>query len=227
VRRADRLFALVQQLRRREIVTAAQLAERLEVSIRTVYRDVADLQASGIPIEGEAGVGYRLGRTAELPPMALTRPEIEALVLGARMVESWGDAGLRSAVRSALTKIEAVLPATERQLVGQTALYSVSHHIDEAHRRHLAGIRRAIDRRRPLALVYRAAGADVGRRTVHPLGLFHWGHAWTLAAWCELRRDHRVFRLDRIEEATTLPGTFPDEAPSTLEAFLATVRPAP
>lgn len=224
MRRADRLFALVQQLRRREVVTAAQLAARLEVSVRTVYRDIADLQASGIPIAGEAGVGYRMGRAAELPPMALTRSEIEAVVLGARMVETWGDADLRVAARSALTKIEAVLPPAERHVVADTALYSVSHHIDDAHRRHLAAVRRAIDRRRRLAVVYRAADGEESRRTVRPLGLFHWGHAWTLAAWCELRQDHRSFRLDRIDEATTLPGSFPDEPPSTLEDFLSSVR---
>jgi predicted DNA-binding transcriptional regulator YafY len=227
VRRADRLFALVQQLRRRDVVTAAQLAQRLEVSPRTVYRDVADLQASGIPIEGEAGVGYRLGRAADLPPMAFSTNEVEALVLGARMVESWGDSDLRVAARAALAKIEASLSPAERHRITATALYSPSHHIGEEHRRHLAATRRAVDRRRRLAIEYADADGATTRRTIRPLGLFHWGHAWTVAAWCELREDHRSFRLDRCAAVTVLPVSFADEPPATLEAFLAAVRSQP
>lgn len=128
------------------------------------------------------------------------------------------------AARAALTRIEAVLPTADRHLVDTTALYSPSIHISEDHRRHLTGLRRAIDRRRAVSLRYRDGVAS--HRTVHPLGLFHWGHAWTSAAWCELRRDHRSVRLDRIEAATVLPTTFEDIAPSTLEAFLTTVTAA-
>ncbi|MEE9264479.1 MAG: HTH domain-containing protein, partial [Vicinamibacteria bacterium] len=95
MRRADRLFQIVQMLRRRRLTTAAQLAERLEVSERTVYRDIRDLSASGVPILGEAGVGYRLGKDFDLPPLMFSGEEVQALVLGARMVESWGDSELR------------------------------------------------------------------------------------------------------------------------------------
>lgn len=131
---------------------------------------------------------------------------------------------LRAAARSALAKIEAVLPPTERHRVEATALYGMPEFVTEAHRRHLAAIRRAVDGRRPMRLSYLDGAGELTERTVHPLGLFHWGHAWTVASWCELRRGHRSFRLDRIERATTLPGTFPDEPPSTLESFLDAVR---
>ena len=224
MRRADRLFAVVQQLRRREVITAAQLGARLEVSERTIYRDVADLVASGIPIEGEAGVGYRLGRDAELPPMAFTAAEIQALVLGARMVETWGDGDLRTAARSVLTKVEAVLPPAERHAVHDAALYSPSWHVDETARQHLGALRHAVDRRRRVSIAYRDREDAVSRRTIRPLGLFHWGRTWTVAAWCELRTDHRSFRLDRIDALTSLPGSFEDAPPATLEAFLERVR---
>src|SRR5690242_8621634 len=113
MRRADRLFKIVQHLRRRRtVVTAADLARELEVSERTIYRDMADLLASGVPIEGEAGVGYRLPRGAfDLPPLMFTEDEIEALVLGARVAKGWGDVALARAAEDVLSKIEAVLPA--------------------------------------------------------------------------------------------------------------------
>ncbi len=129
MRRADRLFQIVQLLRRRRVTTAAQIAERLEVSERTVYRDIRDLSLSGVPVLGEAGVGYRLGRDFDLPPMMFSVDEIQALVLGARMVESWGDEELRRAARGVLTKVEAVLPPSKRHRVQDTALFSLSSRV--------------------------------------------------------------------------------------------------
>src|SRR5437899_1479879 len=110
MRRADRLFQIVQRLRRRGVTTAAQLAQALEVSERTVYRDVRDLQLSGVPILGEAGVGYALPRGFDLPPLMFTEEELEALVVGARMVQAWGDQKLARAAEDALSKIETVVP---------------------------------------------------------------------------------------------------------------------
>src|SRR5688500_17289159 len=134
MRRADRLFQIVSLLRRRRFTTAAWLGERLEVSERTVYRDVAGLSRSGVAVEGEAGVGYRLGKDCELPPLMFNREEIQALVLGARTVEAWADDDLRKAVRSALDKVEAALPATTRGEVEQTALFALGLKLEPATR---------------------------------------------------------------------------------------------
>ena len=147
MRRADRLFQIVQLLRRRRLTTAAQIAERLEVSERTVYRDIRDLSLSGVPVLGEAGVGYRLGRDFDLPPMMFTVDEIQALVLGARMVESWGDEELRRAARDVLTKVEAVLPPSKRHRVHDTALFSLSFKISPEVRANVGTLRKAIDGR--------------------------------------------------------------------------------
>lgn len=138
MRRVDRLFSIVLELRRRPVTTAAQLGDHLEVSVRTIYRDIADLVGAGIPIEGEAGVGYRLGVDFELPPLMFTVAEVQALVLGARMVEAWGDPRLRTAARSSLGKIEAVLPPAERHRVVDTALFALSFWVPTVPARHSA-----------------------------------------------------------------------------------------
>jgi predicted DNA-binding transcriptional regulator YafY len=220
MRRADRLFQIVSLLRRRRFVTAAWLAERLEVSERTIYRDVRDLIGSGVPIEGEAGVGYRLGKGFELPPMMFNVDEIEALVLGARMVEAWGDEGLRRAARSVLDKTEAVLPEKQRARVRDTALFALSFRLNQATKEGLGAIRRAVNGRRKLALRYRDAEGEPSERVVRPLGLYFWGSTWTLGAWCELREDFRNFRVDRIEAVDVLEERFELEAPVTLEDYM-------
>src|ERR1700757_3377351 len=117
MRRADRLFRIVQRLRRRGVTTASELAEALGVSDRTIYRDVQDLVLSGVPVQGEAGVGYALPRSFDLPPLMFDEDEIEALVLGARIVESWADASLARAARNVLSKVEVVLPARLRDRI--------------------------------------------------------------------------------------------------------------
>jgi predicted DNA-binding transcriptional regulator YafY len=220
MRPADRLFLLVQLLRGRSARTAASLAEELGVSKRTVYRDVADLVDSGVPIEGEAGVGYRLQRGYELPPMTLTPEEIEALALGMRMVEAWGDPEIGAAARAVLTKVESVLPAALRPSLRETALFAIERPVRVGPE--LATLRRAVAARRKLRLVY--GQTEVSERVVRPLGLYYWGTTWTLAAWCELRGDYRNFRPDRIRELEPLPERFdPDDGPS-LSAFLAAMR---
>lgn len=223
MRRADRLFSIVLELRRRPVTTAAQLADHLEVSPRTIYRDIADLAASGIPIEGEAGVGYRLASSFELPPLMFSVAEVQALVLGARMVEAWGDPGLRSAARNSLRKIEAVLPPSERHRVVDTALYALSFWVPDEPRETLGVVRRAIDARRRLHITYARDDGTVTERVIRPLGLFFWGRTWTVAAWCELRTDHRSFRVDRIRDANLLADEFRLQPPVTLDDFRATI----
>lgn len=206
-------------LRRRRLTTAAQLADRLQVSERTIYRDVQDLGRSGVPILGEAGVGYRLGNDFDLPPLMFDVPEIQALVLGARMVQSWGDEDLRRAAQSALEKVEAVLPAAERKRVEQTALFAISFHVPPETRKFMTSLRKAIDGRRVVVLEYRDRNDQPSKRTVRPLGLYFWGRTWTLGAWCELREDFRNFRLDRIDDAKVTKQTFELRPPVTLEDY--------
>ncbi|MCB1009695.1 MAG: YafY family transcriptional regulator [Acidobacteria bacterium] len=219
MRRADRLFRLLFELRRGRVTTAARLAERLEVSERTIYRDVADLSASGVPIEGEAGVGYRL-RGFELPPLMFGREEIEALVLGARVVESWGDGELAVAAREALAKIEAVLPRRHAHLVEETRLYAPSHGERPAERLPLASLRHAIRERRRVFLRYRDASGRETERSVRPLALAFYPPVWLLLGWCELRDDFRNFRLDRCLEIEERGGAFEPEPGKRLEDYL-------
>jgi len=154
MRRADRLFQTVQLLRARPLLTAAQLADRLEVSLRTVYRDIQDLVASGVPIRGEAGVGYALPASFELPPLMFDAAEIEALVLGARMVESWADPALARAARSALDKVEVVLPPALRQRLRGTPLFAPGFHVSAALASRFGCVREAIAASRRLRLTY-------------------------------------------------------------------------
>lgn len=219
MRRADRLFLLVQLLRAKRVTTAEHLAAELGVSKRTVYRDIRDLEDSGIPVEGEAGVGYRLHRGFELPPMTFTPGELEALVLGARMVEAWGDDALGADARAVLTKVGAVLPPALKPVLDGTALFAMPRRWRSDALRGLGDLRAAITARRKLRLGYVGADERVSERIVRPLGLYFWGTSWTLAAWCELRTAYRNFRPDRIAALEVLDTRFDEDGPS-LSGFL-------
>jgi len=224
MRRADRLFQIVSLLRGRRSLTAAQLAERLEVSERTIYRDIADLSLSGVPVQGEAGVGYRLDKGFDLPPLMFDLHEIQALVLGARMVEAWSDDALRAAAKSALDKIAAVLPAERRGSIEQTALFSLGFHVPDRVREQVGLLRGAIAQRRRVSIDYAVPDGARSARVIRALGLYFWGGSWTVGAWCELRQDYRSFRLDRIESLSLLDDTFELASPVTLEEFVAAMR---
>jgi predicted DNA-binding transcriptional regulator YafY len=159
MRRADRLFELVQLIRGRRLSTAAFLAGRLEVSLRTVYRDVADLQAQGVPIEGEAGVGYRLGAGYDLPPLMFSSDEAKALVAAVRIAQPRLDGELAAAAEGALSKILAVLPAAARAAAESLAIYAPSWSGHDPVRERLERLRGAIELRRKLHLAYRDEGA--------------------------------------------------------------------
>jgi predicted DNA-binding transcriptional regulator YafY len=221
VRRADRLFQVIQLLRRRHVLTAAAIAHELEVSERTVYRDIADLVRSGVPIAGEAGVGYTLRRGFDLPPLMFTEDEIEALVLGTRVVSSWADEGLAKAAESALARIEAALPDRLKARLTGSRLFAPSFHVPQQVAAALAELRKAIDDRKPARLDYIDNDGAQTNRVVRPLGLFFWGNKWTLTAWCELREDFRDFRLDRIEKMALLETPFEPEPGKTIEDFFA------
>ncbi|WP_018153178.1 helix-turn-helix transcriptional regulator [Leeia oryzae] len=219
MRRADRLLQIMLLLRGRRCTTATQLAEWLEVSERTVYRDIRDLIATGTPIDGEAGVGYRLRKGFELPPLLFNKAEVQALQLGARMVFSWADAGSRQAAQSALTKLEAALPPAVAATLQEQPLYVPSHHpypVDL-----LGPLRDAIMTRHKLQMDYvREDGYASQQRLVWPLGLFFWGDRWTLVAWCEQRSDFRHFRIDRIQQMQVLEAEYPLETGKTLTDYL-------
>ncbi|WP_029921297.1 helix-turn-helix transcriptional regulator [Nevskia soli] len=223
MRRADRLFQIVQYLRGRRLTTAAQLADWLEVSQRTVYRDIQDLERTGVPIEGEAGVGYRLRPEFDMPPLMFTYEEVEALVAGARMIGSWGSPQLRQASELALAKIAAALPEARRIELERTRLYAMSY-ADPAVGDVLDTLRHVIAGRVVTLLDYKDAASQASTRHVWPLGLYFWGNVWSLAAWCELRRDFRNFRLDRIGGAFSTERQYPDEAGFRLEDFVRAMR---
>jgi predicted DNA-binding transcriptional regulator YafY len=223
MRRADRLFQLVQLIRGRRLSTAAWLAERLQVSLRTVYRDVADLQQQGVPIEGEAGVGYRMRAGFDLPPLMFTPDEAKALVAAIRLAQPRLDGTLAAGAEAALSKILAVLPAAVRAAAESLAVYAPPVGPDEATRARLETLRQATEARRKLRLRYTDLKDEPSLRTVRPLGCFFWGAAWTLAAWCELRGDFRSFRVDRITAVEPLDERFRDEPGRTLADLLRAV----
>lgn len=197
MRRADRLFQIVQYLRGGRLVTAAMLAERLEVSERTIYRDIADLQSIGVPIDGEAGVGYVMRSGYDLPPLMFTRDEIVALVAGIRMVRSWGGISMARAAAEALVKIELVLPPTVRERTTGTKVFAPPMELTDAVRALIDLVQKAIDAHDILRFQYEDQNGETSERRVHPLGLWFWGKDWTLLGWCETRDDFRMFRLDR------------------------------
>ena len=199
MRRADRLFQIVQHLRGGRLVTAAALSERLEVSERTIYRDIADLVSTGVPIDGEAGVGYIMRSGFDLPPLMFTRDEIVSLVAGARMVRAWGGAAMARAAEEAIVKIEAVLPEKDRARIADAKIFAPPMEMTEALRTRLDFLEAAIETRDVLKFAYHDEKGAATERAVEPLGLWFWGKKWTLVAWCELRNDFRMFRIDRMD----------------------------
>jgi predicted DNA-binding transcriptional regulator YafY len=224
MRRADRLFRIVQLLRSGRVETARGLGEKLQVSHRTIYRDVQDLQLSGVPIEGEAGVGYTLRRDFDIPPLMFDREEIAALVLGARMVQAWGGMQLTEAANRALRKIEAVLPVDLRERIDDVLLYAPGFRTVPEVRKKLDTLHAAAQERQITLLAYSREDGQPSVRRVHPLALYFWGGAWTLAAWCELRNDFRSFRVDRIQHLESLGEAFTPKAGQMLADFLRRVR---
>jgi predicted DNA-binding transcriptional regulator YafY len=218
MRRADRLFQVVQMLRRGKVVTAGAIARELEVSLRTVYRDVQDLMASGVPIEGEAGVGYCLQRGFDLPPLMFDSDEIQALVLGARMVQAFADDRLAGNARNLLAKIEQVVPDRLRASFSRPELEVPAAMCPEV-RAGVEKVRRAIDERRKLEFRYRDQQGQETARVVRPLCLAFWGTKWTAGAWCELRDDFRSFRSDRMRDVA-VGDPFADEPDKTLARYL-------
>ena len=219
MRRAERLFRLVSELRARGVCRAEDLAAHFEISVRTVYRDIAHLQGSGLPIEGEAGVGYLMREGFELPPLMFTRDEIVALVAGARMVRAFGGAAMARAAEEALVKIGTVLPEPERDRIARTEIHTPRWVVSDIEREAIDTLERSVETRDVLSIDYRDEAGRTSRRDVRPLGLWFWGKVWTLVAWCELRGDFRTFRIDRIATMTLAGRTFRPERGKQLADF--------
>ncbi len=222
VSRAERLLDLLQVLRRhRRPVSGAALAAELRISLRTLYRDVATLQAQGAPIEGEAGLGYLLRPGFTLPPLMFTPEEVEALAFGSRWVQERGDPRLALAARDALAKIEAVLPgvlrgATEAETLligpGSTVPTGVAE---------LASIREAIRAERKLHIAYQDKAGAPSQRTIWPIALAFFESVRVVVAWCELREGFRHFRADRIVGLAPTDARMPTRRAALLRAWKA------
>lgn len=221
MRRTDRLFDIIQILRDGNLHRAQDIAEALEVSVRTIYRDMDTLTASGIPVQGERGVGYMVTSQITLPPLNLTTEELEALNLGMAIVAEAADPGLKAAATSLAAKVDAVLPV---QTIAEADAwkFAVYPFADAARGfAHMPALRAAISARQKLDVQYQSIDGSFTRRTLRPLHMEYWGRVWTLTAWCELRNDFRVFRIDLIQDATPLPALFVDEPGKRLQDYLA------
>jgi len=225
MRRADRLFDIIQRLRTaRGPTTAAALAEDLEVTPRTVYRDIATLQARRVPIEGEAGIGYVLRRGFDLPPLMFTVEEIEAIAVGARLVARTGDAALQDAAASVLSKVTVVLPDTLRDQLAAAPIYVSSNGARVPESVDLSVVRQAIRNERKLDIEYIDEKGTRTERIIWPIAVAYYVQATLIGAWCELRRDYRHFRADRINMLTVLDERFPSDNGRLMAEWLALLQ---
>lgn len=231
MRRADRLLQIVQVLRRRKAPTTARaLAAELEVAPRTIYRDVAALQAAQVPIDGEAGVGYILRPGYDLPPLMFSADELEAVVLGVRMVYERCDPALARAAMNVLAKVEAVLPGDATAQMWRAGLL-VPHPLPEEidFGAHVPTIRRAIRQNARVRIDYADETGGKTTRTIWPLGLYLFSHRTLVCAWCELRAAYRAFRPERISACSVLAQRFDPKNGALMAEFLAsfTARQGP
>lgn len=226
MRRSDRLFDIIQRLRTaRSPLTAAAIAAELEVTPRTVYRDIAALQASRVPIEGAAGIGYVLRRGYDLPPLMFTADEVEAVLVGMRLLGRTRDPGLQQAAESVLSKLAAVLPEPLRG-----SLDTPPFHVSEGGAREpgaisLAELRVAIREANKLRITYRDANDTASERVIRPVAMEYYVEVTLVCAWCELRNDYRHFRADRIEAAAVLADSFAADRERLLSGWMALTRP--
>ena len=222
MRRADRLIKIVHYLRRmRQAVTARQIAEHFEICQRTVYRDIQDLMNSGVPIFGEAGVGYVIDKKYHLPPVMFDFDELEAIALGINMVCNWTDEKFSAKAENALEKIQAVLSDTLLRDMEQLTTHSVESQSKIPWRVSFSDIRECIRTRHKIRFHYTDLKNKTSNRTIRPLSLVFFGPVWLVTGWCETRKDFRNFRLDRMAELVIPGTTFKDEKNKSLRAYLA------
>ncbi len=210
--------------KRRQAVTAQQIAEAFDICKRTVYRDLQCLMDNGVPIRGEAGVGYTINKQYYLPPIAFDADELEAIGLGVSMVRQWTDQRFADKADSAFEKIEAVLPASLQGELKQITTYAVPTRPQVPWSVNFSDLRDDIRTRRKIHVVYMDQDGRETARTLQPLALFFFNPVWLLAAWCELRQDFRNFRLDRIQNLTQSQQQFIDDNQKNLQAYMTQVN---
>lgn len=219
MRRAERLFRLVNELRSRGVCRAEDLAAYFEISVRTVYRDIAHLQGSGLPIEGEAGVGYLLRPGFDLPAMTFTFEQLDALGLGLSFVEAAGDTSLSQAAAEVRAKLQASLPDPDKRKLETAPLFASRRDGRAAPITKM--VRGAIREAKILLLEYKDERDNLSTRRVRPLAIWAFTDGWLFAGWCELRKDFRAFRIDRILSVKETGETFADNPDQNLQAYLA------
>ncbi len=207
--KAERLFELTLLLRsRRTAITAEAIAELMQVSPRTVYRDVQALTMAGVPVAGEPGVGYLIRPGNHLPPLLFTVDEVQALIVGSRMAQAFTDKDLAQRARSAELKIRSVLTEQLKRYAEQQPYRIPISENDDPLREVHGRLRRACEQHRKIRVSYEDGKQLQSERTLWPLGMIGWSGRWTLLAWCELRRDYRNFRFDRIQSLEELDDYF-------------------
>lgn len=225
MRKAERLNDIVHYLRRmHQAVTAQTLAETLEVSHRTIYRDIQDLIDSGVPILGEAGVGYVIDKKYHLPPIMFDADELEAIALGIGMVSNWTDEKFAEKAQSAYRKIQATLPAPLINELHQISTFSAPSRYKIPWQVNFTEVRECIRRKHLVSFTYTDLSEQQSQRTIRPLALISFSPIWLLAGWCELRAAYRNFRLDRISEFTRLNTRYQDEKDKSLATYLKMVK---
>ena len=218
--KSNRLFNIMQMLRSGALHRAQDIAQRMNVSVRTIYRDIDCLVASGVPIEGSRGIGYHALDVITLPPITLSQSELEVLNLGLAIVVEATDPTLRAAAESLAAKIESALP--ERSVDTADAWKFARSPFSDAARgfSFVPLIRAAIKAKQKLQITYNSKGNRITSRAVRPLQMEYWGRVWTLTAWCEARAAFRVFRVDLIQNAEARPEMFVDEVGKRLSDHL-------
>ncbi|MFQ3244231.1 MAG: putative DNA-binding transcriptional regulator YafY [Arenicella sp.] len=222
MRRADRLIKITHFLRqRRRAVTAKKIAEAFEICTRTVYRDIQCLMDAGVPISGEAGVGYLIDKQYYLPPITFDADELEAIGLGISMVRQWTDNKFASKAESAFEKIQAVLPSSLQGELQQITTYAIPTRPPIPWIISFSELRECIRTRRMIRITYTDEADQNTTRTLRPLALFFFSPVWLLASWCEKRNDFRNFRLDRIQGWRICEDIFEDDTNKNLTAYMA------
>jgi predicted DNA-binding transcriptional regulator YafY len=226
MRRSERLFQIIQVLRsKRRPVTGRELADELEISLRTLYRDMAELMAQRVPIRGEAGSGYVIDARYDMPPLMLTHDELEAVVLGAAWVAQRGDPVLARGARDLIAKITEAIPPTLRPILLDAGLRPLSFKPPLPDTFDVSELRRAIRDRRKVAIAYEDADQCASMRTIWPIFIAYTEEVRIIAAWCELRQDFRHFRTDRIRSADVLEARHPERISVLRKRWMALRRP--
>lgn len=220
MRKAERLFQIISLLRgRRQVLTANAIAEDLKVSVRTIYRDIQALSLSGVPIEGEAGVGYRLNKSFDIPPIMFNEQEMSALVLALKMVRGHSDDILSVGATTALEKIISVVPEKTKSIIDLLPYYVPKFSDYREETKWHTQLREAAMEKQKVLVTYISKEDKKSQRVLWPLGLMYWGSSWTLVAHCELRNDYRSFRLDRFIELQIIDETFKDNSEISIEKY--------